>query len=162
MTIQTITIEPIATTSIDAFGDNIWSLWVERPPIASKLIDITSNANQPCYIQFDDATTLNYAGLGTVTVDTVSTAAAWNYFMIKRVAGVVSVYQNKVLKGTISITAGFIFGGTDTLLNFEDDETSIYDVRLYDGDIATDNTKGVTAFEKYYDDVINNEGKLYL
>ena len=154
---------------IAEFRNHLWSFWVKNPEFADKAIEYTTGGvEQQSYIQFDNSTTLNYSGLGTVTIDDV-TVNGWHNIWIRRYKGDVFVYQNKVLKGSFSITASLDFDGVDFKVQFDlAKDTEWFDISLKmltkqkgfsPDDIDVFNLETMID---YYDDVINNEGRNYL
>lgn len=136
-------------------GAHNFSFWVKDPPIASKIVefDVRTAAARP-YVEFDDATTFNYSGLGTVTIDDVTTGA-WNSFWVTRNGATITVFQNGVSKGTITISPSLSFGGKDFKIQLLDEDIEIYDARFYQGTVKT-----TPAILHYYNDVVSG-GSLY-
>lgn len=133
-----------------------------NPPLGTKSIEMTANAQTQSYIQFNDATTLNYAGLGTVTIDAINDGL-WHNIWVKNEITTCSVYQNSVLKGSFSFNN--IFGGTDVNIIFDQGQTQYADIFLKDdpsGDEEGIFSTDVDALTNYYNDVISNEGRNYL
>ena len=135
-----------------------WTFWVKDARTAGQKIfefeDV--GGSEETYIAFDSATVIDFAGLGTVTLDNLNTDSAWHSIWIIRDGATVSVYQNAVLKGTITIGSGLIFGGDDFTTHLIDDENLVYDVRIYD------TLKSVSELTSYNNDVLTNQGNIYL
>lgn len=139
---------------------HVWNFWVKKPPIASKFLQLTANGNQQPYIQFNDTTTLNFAGLGTVTVDAVDDGEWHNFWVYSTDVGTF-VYQNSVLKGSFSISFP-TFGGVDIVITLDENETEVFDVFLRNFSNTGPTDLDTDAFTDYYNDVVNNEGRNYL
>ncbi len=123
------------------------SFWAYIPPTNLDVFRIAGT--NPMYVQFTNATTLSFSGLGTVTVSSV--AAGWHHFVIERTGTTISVYQNNVLKGTI--TSGASLGGGNLSLGYSTGAGGIADFRVFTSLLS------VGAIGYYYNDVINNAGK---
>ena len=160
--IDTVSNLTYSSTKFDtaAIDFHVWNFWVKTPPIASKFLQLTANANQQPYVQFDDATTINYSGLGTVTVDAVDDGE-WHNFWVYTTDVRTYVYQNTVLKGSFS-TSFAEFGGVDVVIILAENDTEIFDVFLREFSNLGPSTLDTDAFTDYYNDVINNEGRNYL
>ena len=139
-----------------ALNQHTWSFWVKSPAVAVKTLQfVDDTVNDYTYVQFDDSTTLNYCGLGTVTIDDVTTGA-WNYIVITRLTTVVTVYQNKVSKGTFSINSALRFGGDDFIYLLSDTATELYDMRVYD------DLKTTASLDHYYDMIVAGNPGFYV
>ena len=138
------------------------NFWVKSPATdATKAIEITTGTNSRFYVAFDNSTTLDFGGAGTVTVAAVDDGE-WHNFWVIRKSTVISVYQNTTLKGTITTGSSTKFGGADFTLGFDSFDTQFFDVSLKNTLVTNIQVITVAALTDYYSDVINNEGRNYL
>lgn len=103
----------------------------------------------PMYVQFTNSTTMNFSGLGSITVTAIS--AGFPIYHIVRSESVVNVYQNTILKATF--TAALTLGGGAFTMGFGTGVGAIYDLRIQSYALSTD------AINYYYNDVTTNAGK---
>jgi len=118
---------------------------------------LASGGNTALGVEFTTATNLQIAGTHDFTVTDVSTGTAWFFFDITRSGTTITVRQNKVSKGTA--TASDTFGGANTDFKINTPNGAInkfFDSRCYAVLISE------AALDDYYDNVINDEGYLYL
>lgn len=123
------------------------SFWVKTPTVNVDFFAIAGTSAMSC--KFTSNTVLSFSGLGTVTVSSV--ASGWHLFYIKRVGSTISVYQNGVLKGTITSSASL--GGGNLVFGMTSASVLIADFRVY-SDVKTEN-----GMLYYYDNVLNFEGE---
>lgn len=161
-TFNTITYPYSISESVLTPNNLFISFWVKFPVTGIRIIEATG----AYYIQFDDATTINFSGLFTATVDDVTTGA-WNYFIIDRDAVQIRVYQNLVEKA--NVISPILFTGTALVLKFAaavgvglGSALEFYDIRIFQDDTIGFVLLSFTDFADYSSDVLNNEGNLYL
>ncbi len=128
------------------------SFWVSAPPYNLDVFRISGT--NPLYARFTDATTISFSGLGTVTV--ASVASGWHHFVIVRSATTITVYQNNVVKGTITNNPATSYGGGNFSMGASSAVIGIADFRMY--------TKALTAAQisYYYLDVTANSGNIVM
>lgn len=102
------------------------------------------------YVKFTDATTIDVNGNGSVTVSSIGDSL-WHHFALIRSDSTVYVYQNKVLKGSVTVS-GTKGGNMFVIGDDQSGAFDIYDLRIYNTNISTG------AIEYVYDDIVNNSG----
>ncbi len=126
------------------------SFWISLPATNVNFLSIAGTTALTC--KFTSNTILSFSGLGTVTVSSV--AAGWHHFYIKRVGTTISVYQNNVLKGTI--TSGTSLGGGNVVIGMVSAAILMADIRIY-SDVKT-----VNGMDYYYNNVISESGDMVM
>lgn len=111
------------TTQPNAFTAHFW---VKSTAVNSRIFQITGATS--FYVTFTDATTISINGTGTLAISSIATG--WHDFWLVRSGTTVTVYQNGVSAGTITISAGAV-GGTSFDVNPDGFIMSLFDVRLY-------------------------------
>lgn len=133
------------TTVYSDFTVMFWIDQISAYP-TKKIFEIQGTNN--FYVQFTNSTTIDINGAGNVTLSTLST---WSHIAIVRSGSTVSVYQDKVLKGTVSVSG--TKGGSRFYWNGQRDPGFyLYDGRVYNTVITT------SALAFYYTDVITGNG----
>jgi hypothetical protein len=110
------------------------SFWIKDPD--TNLDFFTIAGANPMTCKFTNATTLSFSGLGTVY----------------RSGNTIYVYQNGVLKGTI--TSSTILGGGNLTLGNLSGGFKIFDFRVFSDNVSTD------ASTYYYNNVLNEHGDM--
>lgn len=152
-------------TASAAFKQFAFSFWVQDPNIGTKIFQISQNTKQYFYITFNSSTEIDFSGLFTVTLDDVT--LGWNNIWVLRTGDQITIYQNKVSKGSFTFAASTKFGGDNfnIVIDGDSEDCEIFDFRLYIEDITVFIPvlpPSIAALGDYYDDVIGNEGRIYL
>lgn len=134
-------------------GDFTASFWVKGASYNRDIMRV--DGTHPMYFQLTDSTHLDVCGLDVVTLTAVG--SGWNHFFIRRVGTSVTVYQNDVLKGTITDSGPTTLGGGSQIhVGPTNGAMQVADVRIKGDDISAD------AKTYYYNNVISEHGDMVM
>ncbi len=94
-----------------SYSDFTIILWIKTVTVGNRLLIITGTNS--FYLTLTNNTTLSVNGDGNVTLDTV--ASGWHQIAAVRSGSTVTIYQNGVSKGTVTVATAR--GGTSVTLN---------------------------------------------
>lgn len=119
---------------------------------------ITLAGTNGFYVKFNNGTTININGNGTVGVDNVNAPSGvnggWHHFAIVRSGSTVTVYHNGSVKGTVSVSG--TKGGQAFVINNGPNTVDLYDIRIFTSALTQNN------IQYYYGDIVNNSGNKVL
>jgi hypothetical protein len=132
------------------YGDFAVCFWCKSVATNKKIFNI--DGTNDFYVQFVSSTSMDVNGAGNLTVATI--ASGWHNFWLVRSGSTVSLYQAGVLviTGTIATNRG----GTQLQINPDGGAMILDDIRVYN------TIKSAADIAYYYNDVINNAGKIVL
>lgn len=123
-----------------AYANFTAMFWVKSTALNCRIFQLEGTAFS---VYFTSNTVINVNGVTPVTVSSI--ASGWHHFVIRRTTSTVDVIQNGVLMGSATISGAV--GGQNFRINPDSGVMSLYDVRLYNLNLAFD------AITYYYADV---------
>jgi len=134
-----------SSTLYSALTDYTVLFWVKTPTYSYPVLKLTGTNEWTA--QFTNATTLSVCSQSFTTPNIAD--GAWHFVAVIRSSNAVSVYVDKVLKGTATNSTSY--GGTGF---------SIQNSGAYTGEVRVyDEAKTTAELDYYYEDVINNQGE---
>ncbi len=134
-----------SSTLYSALTDYTVLFWVKTPTYSYPVLKLTGTNEWTA--QFTNATTLSVCGQSFTTPNIAD--GAWHLGAVIRSSNAVSVYVDKVLRGTATNSTSY--GGTGF---------SIQNSGAYTGEVRVyDEAKTTAELDYYYEDVINNQGE---